>query len=120
MAIGDAPNDREMLRLAGLGVAVSNAAPELRAVADETVCSNEEHGVKMCLERFFETWKRTGVPVLWYAVLLDSGSAADHPAGEPDGPHQLQDAEKHANGQQNIAQTGKPSDQRERAVEYVA
>ena len=43
VAIGDAPNDREMLRLAGLGVAVSNAAPELRAVADETVCSNEEH-----------------------------------------------------------------------------
>ncbi len=42
-------------RLAGLGVAVSNAAPELRVVADETVCSNEEHGVKMCLERFFET-----------------------------------------------------------------
>ena len=55
VTIGDAPNDREMLRLAGLGVAVSNAAPELRAVADETVCSNEEHGVKMCLERFFET-----------------------------------------------------------------
>ena len=27
VAIGDAPNDREMLRLAGLGVAVSNAAP---------------------------------------------------------------------------------------------
>ena len=53
VAIGDAPNDREMLTLAGLGVAVSNGAPELKAAADEVICSNNEHAVKVCLERFF-------------------------------------------------------------------
>ncbi|WP_295634436.1 HAD family hydrolase [uncultured Intestinimonas sp.] len=53
VAIGDAPNDRELLELAGTGVAVANAAPELKAVADAVVCSNEEHAVRACLERFF-------------------------------------------------------------------
>lgn len=52
VAIGDAPNDREMLELAGLGVAVANASPELKAVADEVVCSNDAHAVKMCIECF--------------------------------------------------------------------
>ena len=53
VAIGDAPNDRELLELAGTGVAVANAAQELKAVADAVVCSNEEHAVRACLERFF-------------------------------------------------------------------
>lgn len=53
VAIGDAPNDRELLELAGTGVAVANAAPELKVVADAVVCSNEEHAVRACLERFF-------------------------------------------------------------------
>ena len=53
MAIGDSPNDREMLELAGIGVAVANAAPELKAVADAVVCSNQDHAVRACLEQFF-------------------------------------------------------------------
>lgn len=53
VAVGDALNDREMLELAGLGVAVANAAPALKAVAKAVVCSNKEHAVKACLEQFF-------------------------------------------------------------------
>lgn len=53
VAVGDAPNDREMLELAGIGAAVSNAAPELKAAADAVVCSNDEGAVRDCLERWF-------------------------------------------------------------------
>ena len=53
VAIGDAPNDRELLELSGWGVAVGNAAPELKAVADAVVAPNTAHGVRECLERFF-------------------------------------------------------------------
>ena len=54
VAVGDAPNDKEMLELAGIGVAVSNAAPELKAVADAVVCSNDQGAVRDCLERWFD------------------------------------------------------------------
>ena len=53
VAVGDAPNDKEMLELVGIGAAVSNAAPELKAVADAVVCSNNEGAVRDCLERWF-------------------------------------------------------------------
>lgn len=53
VAVGDAPNDKEMLELAGIGAAVSNAAPELKAVADAVICSNDEGAVRDCLERWF-------------------------------------------------------------------
>ena len=53
VAIGDAPNDRELLERSGTGVAVANAAPELKAVAGAVVCSNAHHAVRACLERFF-------------------------------------------------------------------
>ena len=53
VAIGDAPNDREMLELAGIGVAVANAAQEVKDAADHVVCSNDEDAVKACLEQFF-------------------------------------------------------------------
>ena len=53
VAVGDAPNDREMLELAGIGAAVANAAPELKKAADIVVCSNEEGAVRDCLERWF-------------------------------------------------------------------
>ena len=54
VAVGDAPNDKEMLELAGIGAAVSNAAPELKAVADAVVCSNDQGAVRDCLERWFD------------------------------------------------------------------
>lgn len=53
VAVGDALNDKEMLELAGLGLAVENAAPELKRVADRVICSNEEHAIRHCLTHFF-------------------------------------------------------------------
>ncbi len=52
MAIGDAPNDERMIRWAGLGVAMSNAWPQVRDAADHVVPSNDEHGVAVALRRF--------------------------------------------------------------------
>lgn len=45
LAFGDMPNDVPMLAWAGRGVAVANAHPELKAVADEVTRSNDEDGV---------------------------------------------------------------------------
>ncbi|MCX5660634.1 MAG: Cof-type HAD-IIB family hydrolase [Planctomycetota bacterium] len=52
MAIGDAPNDVGMLSWAGLGVAVGNAWPEARRVADVVVPGNDEDGVAHAIEQF--------------------------------------------------------------------
>ena len=52
MAVGDAPNDREMLAWAGVGVAMAGAPPEVRAVAGWTAPSNEEDGVAAALYRY--------------------------------------------------------------------
>ncbi|GAB4471315.1 MAG: Cof-type HAD-IIB family hydrolase [Anaerolineae bacterium] len=52
LAIGDAENDVEMLRLAGIGAAVANARPEAKAAADVVVASNDQDGVADALERF--------------------------------------------------------------------
>lgn len=52
MAIGDAENDIEMLKLAGLGVAMGNAHDSVKAIADEVTLSNDEDGVAVALERF--------------------------------------------------------------------
>jgi len=53
IAFGDMPNDLEMLRWAGHGVAMANAHPELIAVADEVTASNVEDGFALVLERWF-------------------------------------------------------------------
>ncbi|HSK96553.1 MAG TPA: Cof-type HAD-IIB family hydrolase [Euzebyales bacterium] len=50
VAIGDMPNDVPMLRWAGRGVAVANAHPQVRAVADEVTASNDDDGVALVLE----------------------------------------------------------------------
>jgi Cof subfamily protein (haloacid dehalogenase superfamily) len=52
MAIGDGENDIEMLKLAGLGVAMGNAAAEVKAAADEVVSSNNADGVAEAIEKF--------------------------------------------------------------------
>ncbi|MDO5733054.1 MAG: Cof-type HAD-IIB family hydrolase [Eubacteriales bacterium] len=44
-AFGDDSNDLEMLRIAGCGIAMKNAIPELKKVADEICSSNDEDGV---------------------------------------------------------------------------
>ncbi len=66
LAIGDDWNDLEMLRFAGLGVAVANAHPDVLALAAiATVPSVSEDGVAVALERY---------------VLNRPGSDGDSPA----------------------------------------
>lgn len=52
MAFGDGYNDLSMLKLAGVGVAMANATPEVRADADYVTLSNEEDGVAEALLHF--------------------------------------------------------------------
>jgi HAD superfamily hydrolase (TIGR01484 family) len=59
VAFGDALNDLPLLRWAGHAVAVANAHPEVRAVADEVAPSNQDDGVAVVLERLLAA--RTGL-----------------------------------------------------------
>lgn len=52
MAIGDGENDVEMLEVAGLAIAVDNAQPVLKKVADHVVASNDADGVAEAIRRF--------------------------------------------------------------------
>ena len=45
LAFGDGTNDCELLQMAGRGVAMANADPRLKAVADEICASNKDAGV---------------------------------------------------------------------------
>ena len=54
ISIGDSWNDISSLEAAGLGLAVSNACDSLKEVADEIICSNEEHIVPYILSHYFE------------------------------------------------------------------
>ncbi|MET9446184.1 HAD family hydrolase [Streptomyces cinerochromogenes] len=53
LAFGDMPNDIPMFDWAGRGVAMANAHPELKAVADEVTLSNEDDGIAVVLEGLF-------------------------------------------------------------------
>ncbi|MFI2643303.1 HAD family hydrolase [Streptomyces sp. NPDC018610] len=53
LAFGDMPNDIPMFRWAARGVAMANAHPELKAVADEVTTSNEDDGIAVVLDRLF-------------------------------------------------------------------
>src|SRR4029450_604707 len=50
LAFGDMPNDVPMLTWAGRAVAVANAHPAVKAVADEVTGSNDEDGVARWLD----------------------------------------------------------------------
>jgi Cof subfamily protein (haloacid dehalogenase superfamily) len=52
MAIGDAVNDVPMLEAAGVAVAVDNAHPQVKLVADWVAPSNNDHGVHAALARY--------------------------------------------------------------------
>ncbi|CAM3475538.1 Cof-type HAD-IIB family hydrolase [Marinicrinis lubricantis] len=52
IAIGDSWNDREMIEMAGLGVAMGNAIPALKELADYVTLTNNEEGVKHVIEKF--------------------------------------------------------------------
>ncbi|MBO6040782.1 MAG: HAD hydrolase family protein, partial [Oscillospiraceae bacterium] len=53
-AFGDGSNDIELLRAAGLGVAMANADAAVKAAADAVTESNEDCGVGRCIERLLE------------------------------------------------------------------
>lgn len=50
VAVGDYDNDLEMIRWAGLGVAVANAQPDVRAAADAVVCDCNEGAIAQTIE----------------------------------------------------------------------
>ena len=52
LAIGDGVNDVSMLRAAGLGVAMGNAAPEIQAEANAVTATNDEDGAARAIERY--------------------------------------------------------------------
>ncbi|MFV9510579.1 Cof-type HAD-IIB family hydrolase [Tepidibacillus sp. LV47] len=52
IAIGDSYNDRDMIELAGLGVAMGNARPEVKAIADYVTKTNNDHGVWEVFQKF--------------------------------------------------------------------
>ncbi|MCC8183119.1 MAG: Cof-type HAD-IIB family hydrolase [Clostridiales bacterium] len=53
VAVGDAANDIPMIRTAGVGVAMANADPAVKAAADAITCRDNNHdGVAEAVERF--------------------------------------------------------------------
>lgn len=52
MSIGDEENDLSMIEYAGIGVAMANAVPLVKAVADVVTDSNEEDGVAKVIEEY--------------------------------------------------------------------
>lgn len=52
IAFGDSGNDLEMLKVAGLGVAMGNAEPDVKAAADYVTLANTENGIVHALQRF--------------------------------------------------------------------
>lgn len=52
MAVGDGSNDLQMVSNAGLGIAMGNAVPSVKAAAAVVVSSNDEGGIVEAFERF--------------------------------------------------------------------
>jgi Cof subfamily protein (haloacid dehalogenase superfamily) len=52
ICVGDAGNDIDMIKYAGLGVAMGNAFPEVKEIADYVTCTNEEDGVAKVINKF--------------------------------------------------------------------
>lgn len=52
IAFGDGDNDLEMIQWAGIGVAMGNAMPNVKAAADFVTRSNDEDGIAFALDKF--------------------------------------------------------------------
>jgi hypothetical protein len=52
MAVGDSPNDLDMIRYAGFGVAMGNAVEEVKKCARYITRSNDDDGVAEVIEKF--------------------------------------------------------------------
>lgn len=53
VAIGDAPNDLDMLRSAGCSVAMGNATQEIKAAANLVVSDNDHNGIVDAIQQLF-------------------------------------------------------------------
>lgn len=53
IAIGDNYNDVEMIRYAGMGVAMGNAPDDIKEIADFVTDTNNNDGVRKAMEKFF-------------------------------------------------------------------
>jgi Cof subfamily protein (haloacid dehalogenase superfamily) len=53
IAMGDNYNDIEMIKFAGMGVAMGNAPDDIKAIADYVTDTNNDDGVRKALEKFF-------------------------------------------------------------------
>lgn len=53
IAIGDSPNDSEMIEFAGIGIAMGNAVDEIKQKADMITSDVESAGVAAALEKLF-------------------------------------------------------------------
>lgn len=52
IGVGDSWNDQELIRMAGLGVAMGNAIDSLKQIADYVTRTNNEDGVKHVIDKF--------------------------------------------------------------------
>lgn len=52
ISVGDSDNDSSMLQAAGLSLAVSNACQTLKDLADEIICSNDEHAIAYIAKKY--------------------------------------------------------------------
>ena len=53
IAVGDGPNDIEMLEYAGLGIAMGNASEEVKRHAGSVTASNDDEGVLQVIRKYF-------------------------------------------------------------------
>lgn len=53
MALGDSNNDASIITAAGLGLATENACDSLKEIADEIICSNDEHVAEFVFKKYF-------------------------------------------------------------------
>ncbi|WP_286136922.1 Cof-type HAD-IIB family hydrolase [Philodulcilactobacillus myokoensis] len=53
MAFGDAENDAGMIKKAEKGIAMANAQPEIKSIADDQTLTNDEDGVGVYLKHYF-------------------------------------------------------------------
>lgn len=52
IAVGDSYNDKTMLEVAGLSLAMENAMPEMKMISDEVICDNDSHCAKYVLDHY--------------------------------------------------------------------
>ena len=55
-AVGDYENDTELLKLAGLSVAMENGQPAVKSIADFVTASNDREGVALLLEQLVKEY----------------------------------------------------------------